>query len=303
MEQVVGKREFWFRAQMNAPMFEAKIRVVVISWILVAVLLTACVVREVDGPTTIDRTYYDSDRQEYYLVVTRREGVTQKAFVMKPATPDATVVLFMGGNGRANVNSRGANSNNFLIRSQDYFYQENLMVAIAGLPSDRDTLHGFRHSEAHAIDIKGIIAELRKLSNKPVWAIGTSNGSASVANVAARLPPPIGPDGIVLTSSVKRSGKGNSVFDAPLNRIQVPVVVIHHKRDACKWTPYRGAIRLESALRGSHDKELIGVDGGSKLRGDACGPYHYHGFVGQEREVVKIIADWIKIRSDDLFMH
>jgi pimeloyl-ACP methyl ester carboxylesterase len=226
--------------------------------------------------------------------VTRREGVIQKVFIMKPAAPDAAVILFTGGDGRAYVSPGGANSNNFLIRSQHYFFEENLMVAIVGVPSDRKTLHSFRHSEAHAIDIKGIIAELRMLADVPVWAIGTSNGSASVANVAWRFPPPAGPDGVVLTSSVERSGKGNSVFDARLGRINVPALVVHHKDDACPWTPYTGAIRLQHSLSASRDTKLISIDGGSIPYGDACQPFHYHGFIGRERQVVEIIADWIK---------
>jgi len=155
-------------------------------------------------------------------------------------------------------------------------------------------LEFFRHSEAHAIDITGVIAELRKLANVPVWAVGTSNGSASVANVATRFPPSRGPDGIVLTSSVERSDRGNSVFDASLGRIKVPALVVHHKDDACPWTPYRGAIHLKDALSASPARELIEIDGGSTPYGDPCEPYHYHGFIGRERLVVKIIADWIK---------
>lgn len=262
--------------------------------LLGAILLTACAVKEVSGPTTVHRMSYGLDGQGYYVVVTRREGTTQNAFVIKPPAPFAAVILFMGGDGRANVSPRGVSSGNFLIRSRSYFFEENLMVAIIDAPSDRSTLESFRHSEAHAIDIKGVIAEVRKLAEVPVWAVGTSNGSASVANIAARFPSPAGPDGIVLTSSVERSRRGNSVFDAALGRITVPALVVHHKNDACAWTPYRGAIHLERALSGSTARELIGIEGGSTPHGDPCEPYHYHGFVGREREVVKIIADWIK---------
>ncbi|RJR44570.1 MAG: alpha/beta hydrolase [Desulfobacteraceae bacterium] len=263
-------------------------------------LLPACAVKEIAGPSIVERTSHNPDRQEFYLEVTRREGVVQKAFVMKPASPAATVILFMGGDGRANVRSDGAGSGNFLIRSQSHFFEENLMVAIVDVPSDRRTLETFRHSEAHAVDIKGVIEELRRLAKVPVWAVGTSSGSASVANVAARFAPPIGPDGIVLTSSVEQSTFGNSVFGAALGRIKVPALVVHHKNDACQWTPYGGAVRLKQALSGSRATELIGIDGGSTPYGDPCEPFHYHGFIGREAEVVKTIADWIKAHSSNL---
>jgi len=265
---------------------------------LLALLLTACIgVREVDGETRIERHTFVEDREIIYLTVNRREGVTQDAFVLKPDHPRATVLLFMGGSGRSNMGRHGATSSNFLIRSQELFFEQGLMVAVFGMPTDRKWLDGFRHSEAHAVDIKGVIAELRRIADVPVWAVGTSSGSASVANVAARLPPPDGPDGIVLTSSVERSGKGNAVFDASLGRIAVPVLMVHHRADACEWTPYAGAERLGRALSGSPDTELIAFDGGGAPRGDPCQPWHHHGFVGQEADVVRIIADWIKARS------
>ncbi len=263
--------------------------------VLLVSLLTACVgVREVDGQSRVERNQFIPGRQEIYIAVNRREGVTQDAFVLKPDHPTAAVLLFMGGSGQSNVNRHGASSGNFLVRSQELFFDQNLMVAIFGMPSDHEWLDGFRHSEAHAVDIKGVIAELRKLADVPVWAVGTSNGSASVANVAARLPPPVGPDGIVFSSSVERSGKGNAVFDASLGRIKVPALVVHHRNDACEWTPYRGAERLSTALTGSPEVELVAIDGGGAPSGDPCKPWHHHGFIGQEADVVRIIADWIK---------
>jgi pimeloyl-ACP methyl ester carboxylesterase len=87
------------------------------------------------------------------------------------------------------------------------------------------------------------------------------------------------------------------VFDADLGHIRVPVLVVHHKDDACRATAYPGAVYLTRVLSGSREKELIAIDGGSTPHADPCEPYHYHGFVGREREVVKIISDWIKAHS------
>lgn len=265
-----------------------------VAWLMGAIILTGCAVKEVSGPTSVRRTFEDATGQDYYIELTRREGASQRVLVHKPPAPAAAVILFMGGDGRANVSPRGARSTNFLIRSRSLFFEQNLMVAVVDVPSDRVTLESFRHSDAHAIDIKGVITELRKLADVPVWAVGTSNGSASAANVAERFPPPAGPDGIVLTASVERSARGNSVFDAALGSIRVPALVVHHKEDACEWTPYWGAVRLHRALSGSIATELIPIEGGAAPYGDACEPHHYHGFIGRESEVVKMIADWIK---------
>lgn len=262
--------------------------------LMTAIVLAGCAAKEVDGPTSVRRTFEDATGHDYYIELTRREGAIQRVLVHKPPAPVATVILFMGGDGRAYVSPGVTRSTNFLIRSRSLFFDHNLMVAVVDVPSDRITLESFRHSDAHAIDMKGVIAELRKLADVPVWAVGTSNGSASAANIAARLPPPTGPDGIVLTASVERSGRGNSVFAAALGSIRVPALVVHHKEDACEWTPYWGAVRLHRALSRSVATDLISIEGGAAPYGDPCEPYHYHGFIGRESEVVKLIADWIK---------
>ena len=73
----------------------------------------------------------------------------------------------------------------------------------------------------------------------PVWLIGTSMGTVSAANGAARLTAG-GPDGLVLTSTVTRQGRERieTVGDVRLDAIRVPTLVVHHKNDACRATPY-----------------------------------------------------------------
>jgi pimeloyl-ACP methyl ester carboxylesterase len=60
----------------------------------------------------------------------------------------------------------------------------------------------------HAADVKQAIAAMREVAPVPVWLVGTSMGSLSAANAAARLPEG-GPDGIVLTSSVTETSKAS----------------------------------------------------------------------------------------------
>jgi len=90
------------------------------------------------------------------------------------------------------------------------------------------------------------------------------------------------------------ANSAESVLDAHLKRIRVPVLVLHHKDDACELCPYKGAIRLEASLSNAPARELIGIEGGASPHGNPCDAYHYHGFIGREREVVRIIANWIK---------
>ncbi len=58
------------------------------------------------------------------------------------------------------------------------------------VPSDHKTGYGygaFRASQEHAQDIAGVIVALRREASVPVWVVGTSMGTISAANVAARL--------------------------------------------------------------------------------------------------------------------
>jgi len=217
------------------------------------------------------------------------------------------VILFAGGHG--NLDLSGTNmawgKGNFLVRTREDFLHQGFMVAVVDSPSDKKTesgmYRGFRHSEEHAIDIKAVIEEMRRMADVPVWLIGTSGGSASVANIASRLPPLAGPDGVVFTSSVEHnySDRANSVFNAPLERIKVPALVVHNKDDACPSCPYSGAVKFERALSSSRNKKLVAIEGGSHPRGNVCGARHYHGYIGKEKEVVKIISDWIKVNSKE----
>ncbi len=234
-----------------------------------------------------------------------RPNVKQGFLLLKQENqkPVASVILFAGGHGNLDLSGTniGWGKGNFLVRTREDFLHQGFIVAVVDAPSDRKTksgmYYGFRHSAEHAIDIKAVIEEMRRVADVPVWLIGTSAGSPSVANIASRLPPPAGPDGVVFTSSGEPNYKGNSVFNAPLDRIKVPALVVHHKDDACPSCPYSGAINLERALSSSRNKKLVGIEGGSHPRGNVCNAFHYHGYIGKEKEVVKIISDWIKANS------
>ncbi len=257
---------------------------------------TVNTVNEVVGPTVIQEISYGHDHEfkHQYVEVSRREGVKQKFLLIKPPQPWASVILFMGGDGIVGViPSVDIYTGNFLIRNRYLFVRQGLMVALVDVPSDRKRLTGFRHSQAHALDIKGVIAYLRELDDISVWLIGTSNGCASAANAAARLEDG-GPDGLVLTSCVFRSHKGNSIFDARLYSIKVPSLVVHHKNDRCPASPYSRAAGIVGSLRKAPRKNLISYGQNAPRATDPCGPWGNHGYRGIDEQVVKGISEWIK---------
>jgi pimeloyl-ACP methyl ester carboxylesterase len=229
--------------------------------------------------------------------VASRPEVTQSFLLVHPAgRPVATVVLFSGGDGllalgSGHLRARG----NFLVRNRARFAGHGLLVAVVDAPSDRPNgLDGFRASAAHAADVHAVIAALRAEAAGPVWLVGTSMGTVSAANAAARLTTG-GPDGLVLTSTVTREGRERpeSVGDVRLRDIRVPALVVHHRDDACRATPYRDTAALLRDLSAAPRRELLTFEGGEPPRSGPCEPRAAHGFFGLDEAVVAAIARWI----------
>jgi hypothetical protein len=231
-----------------------------------------------------------------------RAGVTQRVLVLGPADAKAAVVLFAGGHGGLQLTPDGGfgwGRGNFLVRSRHLFAEHGLLVAIVDAPSDRQSnpfLGGFRQTPQHVSDVKAVVAWLKQPAAIPVWLVGTSRGTQSAAFIATELAPGRGgPDGIVLSSTILRDPRGRPVPDMPLDRVTVPVLVVHHKQDGCQLCAYTDVPRVLDRLTATPRKQLLTFDGGMN-QGDPCEALSYHGFNGLEGEVVAKIAEWIAAR-------
>ena len=232
-----------------------------------------------------------------------RPGVSELVLIIKPdGPPKASVVLFAGGKGKIGLLADGTikNKGNFLVKTRELFVAHELLTAVIDAPSDRkgqNGMLGYRTTSDHAADIAAVVKRMRELAPVPVWLGGTSRGTISAANGAARLSPPAVPDGIVLTSTVVENGKRgqDSIYQTDLQRIGVPALVFHHKSDGCYVTLWADAKDLAKKLTAAPKVETIGVTGGqSGNPGKECKPPSHHGFQGMHEEAVEQIADWIK---------
>jgi len=239
-----------------------------------------------------------------------RPGVTQRYLALPPAGPaKAAVILFAGGQGVLDIpdgadGPRGLQGN-FLVRTRALFRDHGLFVAVIDAPSDQKGSGGlgaFRIAADHATDIAAVIADVRKRSpGVPVWLVGTSRGTISAANGASRLQPPLGPDGLVLTSTLTakapgknpRPGVVETVYDLDIDAIRVPTLLVYHRDDACFRTPPADVPALRRKLSGAPRTEAIEIEGGLPPRSEACEAMAAHGFLGREAETVAAIAAWI----------
>jgi hypothetical protein len=185
-------------------------------------------------------------------------------------------------------------SSGFLFDNRDNFFSSGFNVAVVNKPSDvKDLDFDFRSGPEHVEDLRQVVAYLKKEGGLPIWLVGTSRGTISATAAAIAF----GNNelaGIVLTSSITAWWKNGDVPSQDLEAIRIPVLVVHHALDSCSICVPAGASRIIQSLTNAPVKKLILVSGGGPPSGDECTSSHWHGFVGQEQEVVRIIAEWIK---------
>lgn len=242
-------------------------------------------------------------RADEIVTVRTREGVTQSFALLVPDKPVASIILFPGGNGKTPLDKlkpgQFINKGNFLVRIRYELKRNGLTVAIVDVPSDHQDVAGmfgtFRGSDEHARDIAVVVDYLRARAAIPVWLVGTSAGTESVASLATKMGSRI--DGAVLTSTISaRHKRGSSVFDFPLASVRVPVLVAAHKDDGCWATPASQADRIAEALSASPRKKVLMFEGGDPPRSEPCEALSQHGFIGIEKKVAAAIADFVKER-------
>ena len=222
------------------------------------------------------------------------------------------VVLLAGGAGHLDLDAKGcprALKGNSLVRSIPYFNDLGFVTALVDSPSDmtgEDGLAGFRSSTKHAEDLGRTIEDLRARTKGAVWVIGTSRGTISAANVAARAPGPTAPDGVVLTSALTVGSRSNqrpwlsqTVFDLPLDKIRVPVLIVGHAADTCLRSPAANMNQIADRTNGVRQQVVTvsggpGTPAGTQSTVDACVGRSPHGFVEQEAEVAAGIARFIR---------
>ena len=95
-------------------------------------------------------------------------------------------------------------------------------------------------------------------------------------------------EGVILSSTVtnpNKMGPGLSSFD--FSTLKVPVLLVHHRDDACSVSPYSGAERLAKRF------PLVTVHGGDAPQTGPCEPLAPHGYYGKEQAVVKAMKGWM----------
>lgn len=251
---------------------------------------------------------------EVVTIGTHDGSTTRYALVVPPGAPAQgqriALLLLAGGGGVLDLDASGcprALTGNSLVRMLPLFHETGFITALVDAPSDHpgeDGLAGFRSAPQHADDLGKLIVDLRTRLQAQVWLVGTSRGTISAANAAARLSGLAAADGLVLTSALMSGQSGGrkpwvaqTVFDLPLEAIRLPLLIIGHAADKCIRSP---ADRMGNIAARTHGmrQQVVTVSGGPGYSGpsgvDACEGRASHGYVGQEAEVAAGIARFIR---------
>lgn len=213
--------------------------------------------------------------------------------------PQAIVALFTGGKGVAGIRDDGKIAiarGNFAVRTRKHLHSAGIASAVVDRAADMpDDIRGQRGTIKHYEDIGAVVGFLRKRFGAPVWLHGTSRGSVSVANAASNLEQSAtSPDGVIFSASMlKLANQGNHVFDFYLDRIKMPVLILHHRDDACSVTPASEVPRFAAELKAATRLKTIFYEGGHKPRSGPCAGRHAHGFFGIEKRVLGDLAKFV----------
>lgn len=251
-----------------------------------------------NAPPLVEHRTGEDGASEDFVQLNTRPGARQGFLLDRVEQPRASLILFVGGNGRLGLQrarrpKKGQGGvPNFLLRTRFDFARHGFNVAVVDTPSDQHSLDAFRTSAAHAQDIQGVSAYLRQVAPVPVWVIGTSMGTISAANAAARLHEP-GPQGLVLTSTITRANPRGSVYNTDLAAIRVPTLLVAHREDSCRVTPSVDVGVLARNLPHAPVVETRFFQGGDPPATEECEPGSPHGYWGIEAQVVDAISAWI----------
>jgi predicted alpha/beta-hydrolase family hydrolase len=224
------------------------------------------------------------------------DGARQTLLFLAPDShPSAAVVVFPGGDGAIGIGTDGsiARGGNVLIRTRRQWVAQGFLFVAVDAAAARAGTRGDRVGGANQRAIAAIVQAVHQRTDAPIWLVGTSAGAPAAVAGAASLPRGA-IHGVVISSPVSQPGPRDTVFDAALDRIAVPVLIQVHRDDQCSITPPGNAARIKAALTAAPVVEIQEFSGGDFPRSTPCEAFAQHGFLGIESQVVDATAAWIR---------
>ena len=180
--------------------------------------------------------------------------------------------------------------------SPGHHFQVSIQQELEGVPRFRRFGGDYTaYVEGWALYAERLMGELGYLEN-PDYFLGMLRAQAMravrvIVDIGMHLGQTI-PDGMVLSSTILTENFGRPVPGMPLDKVRIPVLVVHHEQDGCLHCRFNDVPQLMDKLVNAPRKQLLAFKGGVN-EGDPCDAAAYHGFNGLEREVVGQTAAWM----------
>jgi pimeloyl-ACP methyl ester carboxylesterase len=203
--------------------------------------------------------------------------------------------MLPGGSGDVGLTRGGdvRHNDNFVVRTRELWNARGYAVLIPD-SINRANLRGMRSSPQYARLVNSLIGFAHDQVAAPEFLLGTSQGSIAAMNGAAHTPPGT-LAGVILTESVSVMGGGHeTVFDADLEEVRVPALVLANQDDRCDVAPPAMAPKIAAAMSHDPDVKVVTVSGGVSKSSKDCGSLTPHGYYRIENQVVNLISDWMQ---------
>jgi pimeloyl-ACP methyl ester carboxylesterase len=245
-------------------------------------------------------------RADELVTFETRPGVSQSMMVWEPHGPKPETVFLVLPGGPGNVGLKLTEGHAeaeepYLFSGQrEVLLQGNRAVVVLDAPSDQEVLtQEFRLSPVHVADLRIVLRKVHeRFPGARVVVIGHSLGTLSAAVIAKDLADQV--HAVVLFSGLYEvtpadahpaGGPGLSGISLP--SLKVPLLLVHHVKDACPVSPFAAAKRLSPRL------PLLVVDGAADDAAHAsCGnPQSKHWLAGQEQAIGREMLAWLSGRA------
>lgn len=132
-----------------------------------------------------------------------------------------------------------------------------------------------RATKDHMDRIKGVVEFYKSKTNKPIWLLGHSNGTYSLAQFINQTPN----YNQLIAGAIFSSGRAER--DITIDPINLPILVLHHAEDSCSSTPFGSAQSFYEKVKSRNlsRTEFVAITGGTDT-GEPCsasGSHHMYG--------------------------
>jgi len=211
-----------------------------------------------------------------------------RTLLIEANKPKAVVLLFPGGGGKSVISGGGSvKSRHTFVRSLDLWAQYGIDAVLVDSPYDLGDLRkgNLRGREDHLSRVNEVVGFYKAKFGLPVWIFGHSMGSSTATYYANEISRSKGKlRGIIIAGTINSASLDDEV--------DLPVLGIHHARDACAGTPVAASKTVIEGRPTKYVSRLEIIEGGIS-EGNICDAFAYHGFNQTEPEFIKRAAQFI----------